>query len=359
MGIKGSPTCTMVFGADGPCRGYLIGEEFKGIKFMFQMMNEARIGVGLQGLSAAGASYQEALQYATERVQGVDILKMKDVDAPRIPIIEHPDVRRNLMIMKTLSEGMRALVFFTSKCYDISESSEDQEEKSKHQNLLELLTPICKAWCSDYGFKVTELGIQVLGGYGYTQEYPQEQYCRDVKIASVYEGTNGIQALDLLGRKLTAKGGLVFMTFMMHVNDFINENKEHPLAGEYVKKLEKSRDRLSEVVMKIQQAGMEKDFYYPVLNATPFLDMFGTIVLDFFITDQAVVASEKLEEIYKKAGASSDDDKRKVITENPEAKFYDGKLHNMRFFADNFLPHADATATAILAGNRSPLEIVF
>jgi alkylation response protein AidB-like acyl-CoA dehydrogenase len=359
MGIKGSPTCTMVFGADGPCQGYLIGEENEGIKYMFQMMNEARIGVALQGLAAASASYQEAIQYAAERVQGVDITQMKDVDAPRVAIIKHPDVRRNLMLMKSMVEGMRAMTYFTAKCSDLAEHAEDEGERKKYRNMLELLTPICKAYCSDQGFKVTELGMQVFGGYGYTQEYPMELYCRDVKITSIYEGTNGIQALDLLGRKLTTKGGAVFMTFLMHVNDFINEHKEHPTLGEYVAKLEKARDVLSQVVMHVQKCGMEGDVYYPVLQATPFLELFGTLVVDFFLQDQALVAEEKLAEIFKNANASSDEDKKKTIAENPDAKFYDGKLHSMKFFTDIQLPRINSIAESIMGGNRSALDIQF
>jgi len=359
MGIKGSPTCTMIFGSDGPCHGYLIGEEHQGIKYMFQMMNEARIGVGLQGLGAASASYNEALQYSRERIQGVDIAKMRDVDAPRIPIIQHPDVRRMLLTMKAFSEGMRALIYFTAKCADLALHSDDEEERTKNQNMLELLTPIVKAYCSDWGVRMTVMGIQVLGGYGYCQEYPQEQYCRDGVIATVYEGTNGIQALDLLGRKVSGKGGLMFMTFLMHMNDFINDNKEHANLGAYVEKLEKARDVLSQVVMGFQKAGMEGDIYYPVLCASPFLEMFGHIVMSYLLLNQSIVADEKLQAIYKDKGASSEEDQKKLNDENPEARFYSGKIHSMKFFADTYLPAAAGIADSIASGNKSPLEISF
>jgi alkylation response protein AidB-like acyl-CoA dehydrogenase len=359
MGIKGSPTCTLLFGGDGPCHGYLIGEEHEGIKVMFQMMNEARIGVGLQGLGVTSASYNEALQYARERIQGVDITQMKNVDAPRIPIIQHPDVRRMLLNMKAFSEGMRALVYFTTKCADLSINAEDEEVRTKNENILGLLTPIVKAYCSDWGVRMTVMGIQVLGGYGYCQEYPQEQYCRDGVIATVYEGTNGIQALDLLGRKVSGKGGLLFMTFLMHMNDFINENKENQNLGAYVEKLEKARDALSQVVMGLQKAGMEGDLYYPVLCASPFLEMFGHIVISYMLLAQSIVANEKLEAIFKDKGAASDEDKKEVVEENPEAKFYSGKIHTMKFFADTYLPAAAGIADSIQSGNKSALEISF
>jgi len=347
MGIKGSPTCTLVFGGDGPCQGYLLGEENKGILFMFQMMNEARIGVGLQGLGAVSASYNEALQYAKERVQGVDITQMKNVDAPRIPIIQHPDVRRMLLNMKAFSEGMRALVYFCANCADLSINSEDEEVRTKNNSMLELLTPIVKAYCSEWGVKMAVMGIQVLGGYGYCQEYPQEQYCRDSVIATIYEGTNGIQALDLLGRKVSGKGGMLFMTFLMHMNDFINDHKEHPNLGEYVGKLEKARDVLSQVVMGFQKAGMEGDLYYPVLCASPFLEMFGHVVMSYFLLDMAVLADKKLSGL---PGGP--------VADSPEKIFYDGKLHSMRFFLDTYLPRAAAIAETALSGNRSPLDVI-
>jgi alkylation response protein AidB-like acyl-CoA dehydrogenase len=359
MGINGSPTCTILFGDGGPSRGWLIGEECAGIRFMFQMMNEARIGVGLQGLGAASSSYQEALQYAIERVQGVDMKDMKDVDAPRVPIIKHPDIRRNLLTMKAFVEGMRALVYTTAKCGDLSVHAVDDEIKSHNKLMLDLLTPICKAYCSDWGFNMTSIGIQIFGGYGYTKEFPVEQYCRDAKIASIYEGTNGIQALDLLGRKVAGKGGAAFMTFLNHLNGFVDDNSEHSAVGPYVQKIAKTRDTLTQVVMHFQKVGMDGDFYYPLLHATPFLDMFGTLVMAYFLADMGVVADKKLSAIFEEAGASSDEDKLKVVDENPEAKYYDGKLHSMRFFIDTYLPHAHAIAETIQSGNRSPLDVNF
>ena len=359
MGIHGNSTCTMIFGGDGPCQGWLIGEENQGINYMFRMMNEARIGVGLQGLATSAASYQEALQYARDRVQGVDIKDMKDVNAPRVAIIQHPDVRRNLLSMKAFVEGARALLYSTAHFSELALHHPDETERQNYQNLVELLTPICKAYCSDQGFRMTELGVQIFGGYGYCQEYPQEQYCRDAKIASIYEGTNGIQALDLLGRKVSGKGGLMFMTFLMRMNGFINDNQGHPALGPYVAKLEAARDALTGVVMRFQQAGMEGDMYYPVLNATPFLDLFGTIVFAYLLEDMAVKADAALQKLYAQAGAKTDEAKAKLVAEHPEARYYDGKLHSMRHFVETNLPHAQATCQAILAADKSPLTINF
>ena len=209
MGIHGSATCALNFGENGGCTGYLMGEENKGMQIMFEMMNEARLYTGMQGLAHASSAYLHALQYAKERVQGAPIEKMKDPDAPRVRIIEHPDVRRMLMFMKSSTEGLRALLYLTAYCVDRVRAAEEEEEKELFQGYVDLMIPICKSLGSDLGFRVCETAIQVYGGYGYSRDYPVEQFMRDCKIASLYEGTNGIQALDLVGRKLDRQAGTV------------------------------------------------------------------------------------------------------------------------------------------------------
>jgi alkylation response protein AidB-like acyl-CoA dehydrogenase len=359
MGIHGSPTCTMVFGADGPCKGFLIGEESAGIKYMFMMMNEARIGVGLQGAAAASASYMEALQYARERIQGVEAAHMKNADAPRVPIIKHPDVKRMLLTMKAFTEGFRALLYATTMSLDLSFKHPDKDEREKHADLGSLLTPVCKAFCSDMGFRMTEIGMQVLGGYGYTREYPLEQYCRDAKIASIYEGTNGIQALDLLGRKMREKGGMVFMRFMMMVNELVDSNRNHPTCGKYVQSLEKARDELVSVMTHLQQVGMGGDIDGFILQATPVMDLFGTFILAYHLIGQALVADRKFSAIATAKGATTPDGQKNLIAENSEARFYANKLHSMKFYVDTYLPHVYSIGMAIKNANRSPLEIEF
>ena len=174
---------------------------------MFQMMNEARLGVGLQGFALGNAAYLHALKYAKERIQGVEITKMKDPNAPRVPIIKHPDVRRMLMTMKAYAEGLRALIYRGAYYADLAKVATDPKEKEYCENMIDLLIPIVKGYSTDIAFRLTEWAIQVHGGYGYCGEYPVEQLCRDVKITSIYEGTNGIQAMDLVGRKLSHEEG--------------------------------------------------------------------------------------------------------------------------------------------------------
>ncbi|MCP4690395.1 MAG: acyl-CoA dehydrogenase, partial [Desulfobacterales bacterium] len=191
MGIHGSSTCSLSFGSKGECRGLLLGEENKGMRCMFVMMNEARLGVGIMGFSMATAAYQHALNYARERCQGKDLSRMADPDAPQIPIIRHPDVRRMLMWMKAHVEGMRSFIYYISALFDKSEIAGDKEEKEKYDGLIEILTPIVKAYCTDRAFEVCSQAVQTFGGYGYTGEYPVEQLLRDCKITSIYEGANG------------------------------------------------------------------------------------------------------------------------------------------------------------------------
>ena len=193
---------------------------------MFVMMNEARLGTGMQGFGFATASYINAVNYAKERVQGTDLLKMFDKEPQSVSIIKHPDVRRQLINMKAYVEGMRTLLYYTGLLFDKVNLAEDEKKKARYKGLIELLTPILKAYCTDRSFEVCAQGIQVYGGYGYIREYPQEQLLRDCKITSIYEGTNGIQAMDLLGRKLGMNKGRPFMNLLGEMNKTIAAAKE-------------------------------------------------------------------------------------------------------------------------------------
>jgi alkylation response protein AidB-like acyl-CoA dehydrogenase len=342
MGIHGSPTCQLSFGDDGDCHGYLLGGECTGIEHMFLMMNEARIAVGIQGVGIGNYAYQLALGYAKERVQGVDVGAMRDPNAPRVAIIEHPDVKRMLLTMKAYAEGLRSLLYSTASFYDRSLVATDAREKQRYEHLIEILTPICKAYGSYRGFDVVDTAILIHGGYGYCREYQVEGLLRDVKIAAIYEGTNGIQALDLLGRKVSRQGGMMFMTFIQWMNEFITANKEHPEHGALVVKLEAAKNTLAMLTMEFAQMNAKKDLYYPVLNASPYLELFGAVVLARLLIDQAVIASKKL------AGDTTEKERR----------FLEAKKHTAAFFVHRELPKVDAYAAAIRSGDRSALEVV-
>ncbi|MDP8257784.1 MAG: acyl-CoA dehydrogenase [Candidatus Alcyoniella australis] len=347
MGINGSSTCTLNFGDNNDCEGWLIGEEFAGIKYMFLMMNEARIGVGMMGMSLAAASYREALDYARERIQGTDIRDMKDADAARVPIIVHPDIKRMLLTMKAYSEGCRALLFECAYFGDKFETSGDD----KYKGFVELLTPICKAYSTDQGFTTCSLGVQVLGGYGYCQEYPLEQHMRDQRINSIYEGTNGIQALDLIGRKVGAKGGMLLMNYLMDLATFIDGNSDDELLGKYVTSLGGYRDKLAEVTMNFGM--MRDDQLYPVSHATPYLKLFGNVVIAALLLKQAKIAAEKL------AAKEADATKWAALAESDdEVKFYLGKVETAKFFTTQLLPENIGLADSMASGDRSVIEVV-
>ncbi len=358
LGIKGSPTCTLSFGEDGHCRGWLIGQVGAGLKLMFHMMNEARVGVGMQSVSLAGQAYNFALEYARERVQGVDVRQMRDLDAPRVPIAHHPDVRRMLLWSRAVVEGSRALLYRSAYLSDLAEHSPEDEEREDAHMQLEFLTPICKAWCSDRAFEVTRLAVQIMGGYGYVSEYPVEQHLRDVKIASIYEGANGIQALDLLGRKLAARDGQLFRTMLQQMQSFAAAQKGHLGLGDVVEAFEAELSRWSDVTIKLGAMGIGGDHLYPVLSATPYLEMAGNVVVGWMLLQQAVIAHDALHTIYIDEGAHSSQARAVLHAEHAEATFYFNKLQTVRFFVHQILTGNRSIAAQIASGDRSALEFV-
>ena len=357
LGIHGSPTTLLNFGENNECIGFLLGEENRGMHIMFQMMNEARLFVGMQGLSHATASYLAALQFAKERIQGTEVTRMKDPTAPRVAIINHPDVRRMLMFMKSFTEGLRALLYYVGFCEDMIRSTTSDEEKEKYQDFVDILIPVCKAYGSDMGFRVCETAIQVLGGYGYCQEYPVEQFLRDCKIASIYEGTNGIQALDLVGRKLVVKRGRLFKRLIGETEDFLEWAHKNFELRELVASFEAAREQLIQVTKYFGLKGMTADYIEPLLYATPYLELFGDVALGFVLLWQALIAHRRLQEIYLDAGAKDSESQREVLSTNRSAAFYRGKIASAEFFITNVLSLSKGKAKAIMSGQRAAVDI--
>jgi alkylation response protein AidB-like acyl-CoA dehydrogenase len=358
MGIKASATCTLNFGDDGKCIGELLGEERQGMKVMFHMMNEARLEVGIQSLGHATAAYEHAVQYAKERVQSVPFWEIKNPDAKAVPIIQHPDIRRKLLWMKSHVEGIRAMNYFVAYCMDMEAISTSKEGKDKWHGFVELLTPVCKAYSSEKALLVCSAAIDVYGGYGYCSEYPVEQYMRDCKIASIYEGTNGIQCLDLVGRKLAQRQGMDVMNLLGEINSTIAKSKEIEELRKYAVKLEEAQKALIDLTMRFAQMGKNADFMIPVLNATPYLDVFGDVVIGHFLLQAAAIAHDKLTAIYQEKGvADAIGKKRALIHENPEVAFYCGKIAAAKFFAAEILSTANARCESIKAGERVSIEM--
>lgn len=358
LGIHGSPTCSMLFGSKGECEGYLLGQENSGMPLMFQMMNAARLDVGLQGLSIAGAAHQEALGYARERVQGRHWTQLADRDAEPVAIVEHPDVRRLLFTSQAYVEAMRALLLETGKFIDLAHIAEG-EEAERCQAYVELLTPVCKAWGSDWGFRVTEWCLQVYGGYGYIQDYPAEQYLRDAKIASIYEGTNGIQALDLVGRKLMAHGGRTFKELLGRVASTAQRLQKDPdLAGPGLQ-LGMALKAIQEVAGEVPQR--PNGHLVMMLNAVPFLDMLGHTLAGSFLLEQSLLAREKLQVLLQAKGVNPEDGDayEKLLASDQDVSFLHNKIQVAIHFAYVGLPLVRAMAVAAESGEMSPVEAVF
>ncbi len=335
MGLNGSPTCTLELGGNDPCHGYIIGRPGDGMRIMFHLMNEARIAVGIQGLSSAALAYEQARAFAAERVQGSSIKNLRDPNAPKVTIDNHPDVRRMLMDMRVSVELMRSLLYTTALRLTIAENTDDEDVSKAKLALVELLTPICKGYCTDLGFDVTVTALQTFGGYGYIQEYPAEQHCRDSKIASVYEGTNGIQAMDLLGRKMRAQNGMVFMNWMQQTNTEIAAARATGVLDAECDAVQKSVGFLGAAAMHLGKLGMEGDLEGAMLQATPFLELFGLVVLGVHALEQAQVAHVRSQ---NNAG---------------DADFYKGKILNLKWYCATRLPTAVALSKAILASDNS------
>jgi alkylation response protein AidB-like acyl-CoA dehydrogenase len=341
MGIHGNSTCSLTLGGKGNCRGLLLGEENKGMRAMFLMMNEARLLVGIQGFTCASNAYLYALNYARERVQGKHLLKMMDQDAPAVPIIQHPDVRRMLMTMKSLTEGMRSLLYYAGICEDRIKLSEDADETAKWQGIVDVLIPICKGYVTERALEVTNLGVQVYGGYGYIKDYPMEQLVRDVRITLIYEGTNGIQAMDLLGRKLGMNKGKPVMDLLGEMQKTVAEAKEIEALKPAAAAAEKAINRLAEVGMHMGGTAMSPKVLEAFSFAHPFMMVTGDVVMAWMLLWRAVLAARKLE-----AGAKKKD-----------VAFYEGQIKSVAFFAGQMLPVTMGMMDAIMAMNSAAIEI--
>jgi alkylation response protein AidB-like acyl-CoA dehydrogenase len=340
MGIHGNSTCSMALGSKGKCRGTLLGEENKGMRAMFLMMNAARLLVGMQGFCCASASYINALNYARERVQGKNLLQMFDKTAPAVSIIKHPDVRRMLLQMKAYVEGMRSLLYYAGFCEDRKELATDEAEQAKWQGIIDVLIPICKGYITDKAFEVCSTGMQVYGGYGYIKEYPQEQLLRDCRITLIYEGTNGIQAMDLLGRKLGLNKGKAIMDLFGEIQQTINTAKEIEATAGMAKQAEAVANKLGEVAMHMGATAMSEKVLNAFAHAHPFMEVCGDVAMAWQLLWRASVAARKLEKAKKK-----------------DVAFYEGQLKSAEYFINSILPITLGKMNAILNNNGAAVEI--
>lgn len=316
MGQKGVPAMHLTMGSNDDTIGYLVGQPNQGLSYMFQMMNEARIGVGMTATAIATAAYYAALQYAKERPQSRRLNEKNHLDSPQIPIINHPDVRRMLLFQKAVTEGSLSLLLEAARLYDLHEVTEG-EEKENTFLLLDLLMPVAKSFPSEMGVQSVSQSLQTFGGYGFTEDFPVEQLYRDIRITPIYEGTTGIQAQDLLGRKMTMKGGkapqLLFAEISKTIGVASTYDDLKPYADLLTNELKRTQDVLASLLPYAQQGNIERY----LSDATLFLEFFGIVVIAWQWLKQALVAKQAL------------------LTQNPEGDelaFYEGKIHTMKYY---------------------------
>jgi len=341
MGIHGNVTCSLSLGSKGHCRGILLGEENKGMRAMFLMMNGARLLVGLQGFSCASNAYVHAVNYARQRVQGKHLLRMMDKSAPSVPIIQHPDVRRQLITMKAYVEGMRSLLYYIGLCEDKVKIAASHQEKEKYQGIIDVLIPIAKGYVTDRAYEVCNHGLQVYGGYGYIKEYPIEQLVRDCRITMIYEGTNGIQAMDLLGRKLGMNKGQPVVDLLGEMQKTIADAKTIQGLGNLADPMETAVNKLGEVGMHMGASAMSPKIMEAFAFAYPFMEAAGDVIMAWMLLWRATVAFQKLEKGPKKK----------------DAAFYQGQLKSAEFFITSILPITMGKMNAILTTNGAAVEI--
>lgn len=333
MGIKASSTCVMNF---DEAQGYLVGNLNEGMKCMFTMMNAARLGVGMQGLGLAEVAYQNAVIYAKERLQGRSLSGVKCPEKPADPLIVHPDIRKMLMTIKSFVEGARALAYDVAYHIDISMLHNDPKIREEADDYVSLMTPIIKAFLTDYGFESTNLALQVFGGHGYIVEHGMEQFVRDARISQIYEGANGIQALDLVGRKLSQHSGRLMRQFFPVIDQFVRDHKENPGMADFIQPLADGLSKLQQATMYVAQKGM-MDKEEAGAAASDYCRLFGYIALAHMWAKMAKVSLEKMN------------------GENPD--FYRNKLSTARFYMSRMMPNSGALLTSIQAGKKSIMEL--
>jgi len=332
LGIHASPTCVMAYGDSGGAAGYLLGEENQGMACMFTMMNNARMLVGLEGLALGERAYQAARDYARERIQGT---ALGDRDGGPVPIVRHPDVRRMLMTMRALNEAMRGLLYTAAAELDTAKRHPEPAARARAQARIDLLTPVVKAWLTDSGCEVASLGIQVHGGMGYIEETGAAQYYRDVRIAPIYEGTNGVQALDLLTRKLLRDRGAAAKEFLAEMTASLPELGGDGLGAA----LEPELARMLEATDWLLETGAA-DLARAAAGATPYLRLFGTVTGAWLLARGAAAARRRL----SNGGAE-------------DRGFLEAKIATAQFYMANILPRATAEAAAVIHGADSTLAL--
>ncbi len=353
MGIKGSSTCTLSFGDNNTCQGYLLGGERQGIRIMFHMMNEERIGVGLMGLALSSTAYMHAVTYARNRIQGKHVSQMLNPEAKSVPIMEHPDIKRTLLWMKSYIEGMRMLTYFLTRNQTL-EAVADGEEKEEASALGELLRPIVKAGNTDMGVLITSEAVQVYGGYGYCSDYPVERFMRDAKITTIYEGTNGIQSMDLVMRK-------ILMNRDQHFYGVFKKRVESTIAvargiveDKYCKILERGLGDLDRVIEKMKGQMGQGKFLHLFAGATPLQQAMFMLVMAWLHLWSLTLTLPRMQELM---GARKGEEREAFLRDNDEAAYYSGKVLSSQFYIGSEFPKYFGRIESLLSDESSVIKV--
>jgi butyryl-CoA dehydrogenase len=334
MGQRGYCTTHLFFGDKQECKGWLVGEENQGLKYMFLMMNGARIAVGRGAAAIASAAYQASLNYANERAQGRKLTSSgkKDANEEQTLIINHPDVRRMLLLQKVVTEGSLSLVFLASKYHDLSLSLDNEEQREKYKLLLEIITPIVKTYPSEMGRIAVDNGLQILGGYGFCSDYILQQYLRDIRISALYEGTTGIQSQDLLGRKVTMNNGKALQLLSEEITNSIKACLDNTKLAPYAKKLGEKLELTQKVLQSLMGYAMKGDYERFLADATPFMEFFSNIILGWLWLNIGKEAHDAL----------------LMGDKNNSSGFYESKIHAMQFYFKYELPKTNGLAEILM-----------
>ena len=339
LGYRGCPIVQLSIGDKNNCRGWLVGEPHNGLRYMFQMMNEARIGVGLGATSMATAAYYSALEYTRNRRQG-RIISQKDPLQLQVPIIEHADVKRMLLFQRAVVEGSLALLMQCSRYVDLKKVG-NEKEKDDYSLLLDLLTPIAKTYPSEMGIQAISQGLQCFGGSGYCNDYPLEQYYRDARIHPIHEGTTGIHGMDLLGRKVTIQNGRAFSLFVDELQDTVSRARKIPGISKYAQSLKDALEKLKNVTQHLLTLAQTKGPEPFLADATLYLELFGIITIAWQWLLQGVSAQRTLEKGCKKS----------------DARFYEGKMYTLRYFYAYELPKIKGLVERLLDDDQVTVEM--
>ncbi len=354
MGLHGSATCQMSFGENGQCIGEILGKPCQGIAIMFIIMNEERLNVGIESVGLSSAAYLGAREYAKMRKQGADI-RWKGFEP--VPIIRHPDIRRTLLGMKSLVEGLRAMNYLTGYYIDLKNAEKDDEVKKDYDCIVEFLTPLAKAYSAIRAFEVCSSAMNVYGGYGYCRDYPVEQYLRDQKITAIYEGSNTIQSIDLISRKISMNGGRAVEILLARMQKAIEDARGVEGLERYADAAAKAKAGFETVVAHVRKLMTSGKVSEAFNDSLQFLEITGDVILAWLHLWQLTIVARKLNGLYASAGVQTEERKASFLEHNASAAFYSGKLHSARYYLSKLLPVTEGRIASLMNEDYPALEI--